>query len=65
MVPPEYPPVIVVGRDELPAFVLLTLYKGFAGFTLCIEGIEALVEALVGGLAGVDGAAQSRFHRRA
>ena len=59
------PPIIVVGRDELPAFVLLTLYEGFAGLALRIEGIEALVEALVGGLAGVDGAAQSRFHRRA
>ena len=34
---PGIPPVIVVGRDELPAFVLLTLDKGFAGFTLCIQ----------------------------
>lgn len=33
---------------------------GFAGLPLCIKTVEDLVEALVGGFAGVDGAASAR-----
>ena len=49
--------VVVVVRQAFPAFVLLAPDVGLARFALGVERVEFLVEAFVGGLAGVDGAA--------
>ena len=38
--------VIVSRLDESPTFALLALDKGLAGFTLCVQRIEVLLEAL-------------------
>jgi hypothetical protein len=48
--------VIVLGQC-LPALRGLTPYIGLAGLALSVQGIELLVEAVLGRLAGVDGAA--------
>jgi len=44
-------------RARPPAFVPLAVDEGLAGFTLCLQRIEFLVEPLLGGFAGVDRAA--------
>jgi hypothetical protein len=49
--------VISVG-DQCPAFRPLALDAGLARLTLGIERVEVLLQALVGRLARVDGAAQ-------
>ena len=46
--------IVIEIRDCGPARVLLARDEGFAGLTLCIEGVELLLQPLVGGLAGVD-----------
>ena len=40
--------------NSLPAFVLLTLDVGLAGFALGVERVEGLLQAFVGGFARVD-----------
>ena len=47
-------------RQSDPTFVLLTCDEGLTGFPLRIERVEALLETLLGRLAGVDGAPQFR-----
>src|ERR1019366_10011099 len=49
------PAVVVALVDEGPAWLLL--YIRGAGLPLSVEGVEVLLEAYGGGLAGVDGAA--------
>ena len=49
--------VVVAGGERGPAFVLLAEDVGGAGLALGIERVEVLFEALLGGLAGVDRAA--------
>jgi hypothetical protein len=58
---------IVVGRlDEPPALMALTPDIGLAGLALGLEGVEILLQPLLGGLAGVDGAtADPRARHRA
>ena len=51
------PAVIITGAQAHPAFVALTGDKGLAGLALCKQRIEFLLEPLLGGFAGVDGAA--------
>ena len=59
--------VVVVGHRN-PALRALAGDVGVAGVTLGVDGVVLLVEPLVGGLAGVDGAAQAALqsfaHRR-
>jgi hypothetical protein len=53
--------VVVVGPDQLPAFVSLALDVGFRCFPLVVERVELLLQAMLSRDAGVDGAAQHRF----
>src|ERR1700722_697538 len=53
--------VVVVGPDQLPAFMSLALDVGFRGLPLIVERVELLLEAMLSRDAGVDGAAQYRF----
>lgn len=55
--------VVVVGEGD-PAFVILALDEGVAGFLLRVDGIEGLVQTFVAGDAGVDRAAPARDVRR-
>ena len=48
--------------DQMPALMPLAPDEGLAGFPLGVQGIEVLLEAILGGLAGVDGAAASAGH---
>src|SRR6516162_6731061 len=57
IVAPEIPAVIIAGAQTHPAFVALAGDKGPAGLTLRKQRIEFLFEPLLGGFAGVDGAA--------
>ena len=50
--------VVVKGLDDHPALVLLASDVSLAGLALSVEGIEVLLQTLLGGLAGVDGTAQ-------
>ena len=52
--------VVAVGQAD-PAFVLLAGDIGLGRFALGIQGIELLLQAFFGGLAGVDGAADQLF----
>ena len=57
MVPPEIAAIVVGGRDEPPALVALARDVGLAGLALGVQRVEVLLQPLLGGLAGVDGAA--------
>src|SRR3984885_8699164 len=52
---------VVVGPDQLPAFMGLALDVGFRCLPLIVERVELLLQAMFGRDAGVDGAAQRRF----
>ena len=61
--------VVVMLGQELPSLRSLTLYICLAGLPLRVEGIELLIEPVLGRFAGIDGAAQrslrlSRHGRR-
>ena len=60
--------VVVVVRDRNPALRALAGDVGMARVALGVDGVVLLVQPLVGGLAGVDGAAQAALqdvaHRR-
>src|SRR5437868_1360114 len=47
-----------MGREEPPAFVLLTLYIGLTGLPLGVKGVEVLLQPFLARLARIDGAAQ-------
>nr|WP_245818271.1 hypothetical protein [Roseomonas rosea] len=49
--------IVVAGGERDPAFVTLAPDEGLAGVALGIEGVEGLLQPILGGLAGVDGAA--------
>src|SRR5205814_9216875 len=51
------PPVVIMGFGQYPALVALATHEGLAGFALCGERIEFLLEPFLGGFAGVDRAA--------
>src|SRR3984957_6961763 len=53
--------VVVVGPDQLPAFMSLALDVGFRCLPLIVERVELLLQAMLSRDAGVDGAAQRRF----
>src|SRR3984957_15742800 len=53
--------VVVVGPDQLPAFMSLALDVGFRCLPLIVERVELLLQAMLRRDAGVDGAAQRRF----
>ena len=55
--------VVIALADGGPAFRLLAGDIGLAGLALGVEGVELHVEAFLGGLAGVDGAARALRHR--
>ena len=50
--------IIVVIADQHPAFGALAGDIGLAGLALGIEAVELLLEPFLGGLPGVDGAAE-------
>ena len=50
--------VVVAAGDKRPSFMGLAADIGGAGLALGVEGVEVLLEALVGGDAGVDRASQ-------
>src|SRR5712671_354269 len=52
--PPENPPFIVVGPGRYPALVTLAADVGLAGFALCLERVELLLEPFLGRFPGVD-----------
>ena len=52
------PAVVVGGLDQLPALVPLARDVGGAGVALGVERVERLIQALLGGLARVDGTAE-------
>ena len=49
--------IVIVIRDEPPAFVRLALDIGLAGFPLGIERVELEIQIMFGRFAGVDRAA--------
>ena len=51
--------VVVACAMQLPALAGLALDEGFAGLALGVERVEALLQPLLGRLAGVDGTAQA------
>ena len=55
--------VVVALRRGLPALVLLAADVGLAGLPLGVEGVELLLEPLLGRLAGVDRAADAAAAR--
>ena len=59
MVPPEKPPSSYRSGTGDPAFVLLADDVGLAGLALGVEGVELLLQPILGGLARVDGAADN------
>src|SRR3981189_1837552 len=54
--------VVIVLGEGAPSLRGLTLYIGLAGIALGIERVELLFQAMLGGFAGIDGAA-NRFDR--
>ena len=55
--------IVIDAVSSRPALVPLAHDKGFAGFALGIEGVESLLQALLGGFARIDRAAQKySFH---
>ena len=52
--------VVVRGRQHDPALVLLAPDVGLAGLALGVQRVELLLQPLLGGLAGVDGAPDQR-----
>ena len=44
--------------QQLPALRSLALDVGLAGLPLSIEGVELLIQSVLGRFAGIDGAAQ-------
>ena len=52
--------VVVAVRDRLPALAALAGDVRLGGLPLCVQGVELLLEPLLGGLARVDGAANGR-----
>src|SRR5215831_5479673 len=54
---PGEPAVIITGAQAYPAFVALAGDEGLAGLALRLQRIEFLFEPLLGGFAGVNGAA--------
>ena len=51
--------VVVKSPDQLPAFMGLALDVGLRRFSLIVERVELLLQAMLGRNAGVDGAAES------
>ena len=56
--PPEKPPSSIGCPDQRPALVRLALDVGLGRLALGVERVEVLLQPLVGGDPGVDGAAQ-------
>ena len=52
--------VVALGQGD-PPFTPLALDEGLCRLPLCIERIEVLFQSFLGGLAGVDGAAQASW----
>jgi hypothetical protein len=50
--------VIIVLRQTGPALMALAFDVSLAGLALGVQGVERLLQALLGGFAGIDGAAQ-------
>src|SRR5262249_61837289 len=53
--------VIIHCRQARPTLVLLAADEGFASLALGIQGVEVLLETLLGGLARIDRAADLRL----
>src|SRR5271165_3767625 len=51
--------IVVPGADQLPALMGLALDISFRRLPLVVERVELLLKAMLGGNAGVDGAAES------
>ena len=60
---PGYPAVVIAVRHQPPALVGLALYIGLTGLPLGIQGIELQVQVMLGGFAGIDGAADDLLGR--
>jgi hypothetical protein len=50
--------VVIAVSNEVPAFMALTQHIGLTSLALGIEGVELLLEALLGRLARINGAAE-------
>src|SRR5260221_13061742 len=59
------PAIIIGGLDQPPALAPLAADKGLAGFALRLQRVELLIQPVLGGFAGVDGAAPYRRRRHA
>src|SRR5260221_799862 len=57
------PAIIIGGLDQPPALAPLAADKGLAGFALRLQRVELLLQPVLGGFAGVDGAAPYRRRR--
>ena len=51
--------IVIEGGKGSPALVPLTLYICVTGLALRMQGIEILLQSLLGGFPGVDGAAKN------
>jgi hypothetical protein len=50
------PAIVIAGSDQYPTLVALAADEGLAGFALCRERVEFLLQPFLGGFAGVDSA---------
>ena len=57
--PSREAPIVVVGFDQDPALMGLALDVGLGGLALRVEGVEILLQPLLGRDPGVDGTAQT------
>src|SRR5258706_2388814 len=55
--PARVPAIIIAGPDQGPAGMGLTLYIGRGRIILGIQRVELLIESMIGGDPGIDGAA--------
>src|SRR5579875_464698 len=54
--------IVIPFAQRGPAFMALARDEGLAGLALSVEGVEVLLEALLRGLAGIDGATPTARH---
>jgi hypothetical protein len=57
--------IVIMLRDEAPAFMRLALDIGFAGLPLGVERVEFKIEIMLGRFAGIDRAALGFWNKQA
>ena len=58
----RYTAVVILARQQLPAFMFLAGNIGLTGLPLRMERVEILLKTIFGTLAGIDGAADPLHH---